>query len=244
MDEQVFTLRVFRFDPQTAAAPRLEDFTVSMPANLTVLQALMKIQDEQDGALAFRFACRGAICGSCGMAVNGRLTLACRTQLSLFPERTIVVEPLPNLTVVKDLLVDMDPFWRSYEAVRPWLHAAERLPEKEQLVAEDARRKIDRFVGCVLCACCYGACPVPGRDPEYLGPAALAKLFRFVADPRDTRGEDALRAVDSEHGVWGCDTVFRCIDHCPKEVRPYDGIGGLRRRLVAGRLLGRWRPAP
>lgn len=244
MDDATFRLTVFRFDPHSDSSARYHDFEVTLPGNLTVLQALMKIQDEQDGTLAFRFSCRGAICGSCGMSVNGRLTLACRTQLSSFPRREIVVEPLPNLDIVKDLVVDMDPFWRAYEKVEPWLHAAEPLPEKEQPVREEDRGRIDQFFNCILCACCYGACPVPGRDQGYLGPAALAKLYRFLADTRDARGEEALRAVDSEKGVWGCDTVFRCIEHCPKDVRPYDGIGALRRRLVAGRLAGTWRRRP
>jgi succinate dehydrogenase / fumarate reductase iron-sulfur subunit len=170
------------------------------------------------------------------MSVDGRLTLACRTPLSAFPTRRLVVEPLPNLDVVRDLLVDMEPFWRSYEAVRPWLHAAAALPEREQPVDEERMRRIDQFVNCVLCACCWGACPVAGRNNGYLGPAALAKLFRFVDDPRDTRSPASLAVADAESGVWGCDGVYACIKHCPKEVRPYDGINGLRRRLLADRL--------
>lgn len=237
MEDELFSIKVFRYDPHEDKEPRLEDFYVSISSNLTVLQALMKIQDEQDGSLAFRFSCRGAVCGSCAMAVNDQLCLACRTQLGLFPSRKITVMPLPNLDIIKDLTVDMDPFWHAYENVEPWLHTGDDLPEKEQLVSEDERRKIDRFVNCILCACCYGACPVIGRDPEYAGPAALAKLFRFTADVRDKRPDEDILKVDSEKGVWGCDTIFRCIDHCPKEVRPYDGIGGLRRRIAGMRLM-------
>lgn len=236
MEIKSYTIRVFRYDSETQEDPFFQNFQVSMPSNLTVLQALMKIQDEQDGSLAFRFSCRGAVCGSCAMSVNDRLTLACRTQLSLYPSREITVEPLPNLEIIKDLVVDMTRFWRSYNMVEPWLHTTKVIPEREHLVYENDRKKIDRFVNCILCACCYGACPVNGRDPGYLGPAALAKLYRFIADVRDTRTNDNLSGYDSEKGIWGCDTVFRCIEHCPKEVRPYDGIGGLRRLLVKKEL--------
>jgi succinate dehydrogenase / fumarate reductase iron-sulfur subunit len=148
------------------------------------------------------------------------------------------VEPLPNLEIQKDLAVNMEPFWKAYEEIQPWLHVQGLLPEKEYRVSEKERSRIDQFINCILCACCYGSCPAVSRDPDYLGPAALAKLYRFRGDTRDRRENALLKRVDSPRGVWGCDTVFRCIEACPKEVRPTDGIAALRRDLIV-RKFGR-----
>ena len=253
------TFRVFRYDTETDAAPRFDTFRLDVPAGATVLSALFQIQQDCDPSLTFRFSCRGAICGSCAMTINGRCGLACRTQLSSLPAREIVLEPLPNLDVIRDLVVDMTPFWEKYRRIRPWLHSqaetsggsAEQPPpdakrdgrsEAKMLVAENRQsprqfRRIEQYVNCILCACCYGACPVLKRQPDYLGPAALAKLLRFVDDTRNHRPLNELAELDNEkEGLWGCDTVFRCIDACPKDVRPTDGIGTLRRRLIMYRL--------
>lgn len=234
--ERPVTLRVFRYDAAQGGEPRFQDFPVTLRHGMTVLEALFQAQETQDGSLAFRYSCRGAACGSCGMVINGRLDLACRVQLSRLDSSVVVLEPLPNLTVRRDLVVDMDPFWRAYEKVQPWLHERPGGPERENRVNERDRERIDPFVTCLLCACCYGACPVLGRDEDYLGPAALAKLFRFVGDPRDGRGKEALSVADSPQGVWGCDQVFRCGAACPKGIRPTEGITALRRALVRSRI--------
>jgi succinate dehydrogenase / fumarate reductase iron-sulfur subunit len=175
------------------------------------------------------------------MVINGRIDLACRTQVASFGTNTIILEPLPNMEIIKDLVVDMTPFWGMYEKVRPYLIRQTQDPEKEIEQSEEERSRIDQFVNCILCACCYGACPVIARDPEYLGPAALAKLERFILDSRDERPGDFLDTVNDEKGVWGCDTILRCIEACPKDVRPTDSIVGLRKTLVkkkARQLLG------
>ena len=227
-----YSFLVFRFDPKIDQEPHFDPFTLKMDESQSALGALMEIQDSLDPSLAFRYSCRGAVCGSCAMSVNGSLILACKTLLSALPPGIIIVEPLPNLEIQKDLVVDMEPFWKAYEEIEPWLQAEGLSPEKEYKISEEERSRIDQFVNCILCACCYGACPVIGRDAEYLGPAALAKLYRFVGDVRDRRDHTRLKEIDRQQGVWGCDTVFRCIDACPKEVRPADGIAALRRTLV------------
>jgi succinate dehydrogenase / fumarate reductase iron-sulfur subunit len=136
----------------------------------------------------------------------------------------------------------MEPFWKALQQIQPWLHETPHLsvglhpPEKERLMSPKEREKIDQYVNCVLCAACYGSCPVLARDEKYLGPAALTKLYRFVADSRDSRGDEMLKIANAESGVWGCDTVLRCIDACPKNVRPTDGIEALRRALVVRKL--------
>jgi succinate dehydrogenase / fumarate reductase, iron-sulfur subunit len=230
---------VFRFDPEVDPDPRFDPFTLQLEESQSVLGALTEIQDSLDPSLAFRYSCRGAVCGSCGMSVNGSLALACRTLLSSLPPEVITVEPLPNLEIQRDLVVNMEPFWKAYEEIEPWLQTRGNPPEKEYRVSEKERSRIDQFINCVLCACCYGACPVIGRDPAYLGPAALAKLYRFVGDVRDRREYSLLKKVDRQQGIWGCDTVFRCIDACPKEVRPTDGIAALRRTLAIRKFGGR-----
>lgn len=239
-------LRVFRYSGEPGDSARFDTFALDVPAGTTVLNALFEIQQAHDPSLAFPFSCRGAVCGSCGMTIDGRCALACRTQLWSLPGDEVVIEPLPNLDVVRDLIVDLRPFWENYRSVRPWLHEqiqraeSEALPERENLQKPRHMQRIEQYTNCILCACCYGACPVLKRQPEYLGPAAMAKLERFVGDTRDRRSLEVLDEVDSEGGgVWGCDTVFRCIDACPKDVRPTDGIAALRRRLIGRRLRGR-----
>jgi len=173
------------------------------------------------------------------MVINGKIDLACRTQVAAFGSNTIVLEPLPNLEIIKDLVVDLTPFWNMYEKVKPYLIRKSSDPEKEIQQSEDERKRIDQFVNCILCACCYGACPVLARNPDYIGPAAFAKLERFMLDSRDERPDDFLENVNNENGVWGCDTVLRCIEACPKDVRPTDSIVGLRKQLVKYKLFGK-----
>lgn len=232
-----YTFRILRHDakePEKGAY--FSSYYVRVIPGLTVLTVLMRIREELDGTLAFRSSCRAATCGSCAMVINGRLDLACRTQVASGGHRTIVLEPLPNMEIIKDLVVDMTPFWNTYEKIMPYLVRKSRPSEKEIFQSEEDRKRIDRFVNCILCACCYGACEVLSRNPDYAGPAALAKLQRFMLDSRDERPESFLQTVNDEKGVWGCDTLLRCIDACPKDVRPTDAIVDLRKRLVKHKL--------
>jgi len=234
---EAYTFKILRYDArEPEKKPLFSTYHVRLIPGLTVLTVLLRIRDELDGTLAFRSSCRAATCGSCAMIINGKPGLACRTQVATFASRTIVLEPLPNLEIIKDLVVDLTPFWTMYERVKPYLVRRSPAPEKEILQTEDDRKRIDQFVNCILCACCYGACEVLRREPDYVGPAALAKLQRFMLDSRDERGENWLETVNTSQGVWGCDTLLRCIDACPKDVRPTDGIVGLRKRLVKNRL--------
>ncbi|MBP1731811.1 MAG: sdhB [Deltaproteobacteria bacterium] len=236
---EIYTFKILRYDAHDAdKEPYFDYYKIRVIPGLTILTVLLRIRDELDGTLAFRCSCRSATCGSCAMVINGKLDLACRTQVGSITEKTIVLEPLPNFEIIKDLVVDMTPFWNMYEKVQPYLVRTSPDPEKEIFQSEEDRKKIDQFVNCILCACCYGACPVLAREPGYTGPAALAKLQRFMLDSRDERPASALNAVNDEKGVWACDTLFRCIDACPKEVRPTDGIVGLRKQLVTHKFKG------
>jgi succinate dehydrogenase / fumarate reductase iron-sulfur subunit len=228
-----YTFKILRYDAkEPKKEPCFESYKIKVIPGLTVLAMLLRIRDEIDGTLSFRCSCRSAICGSCAMVINGKIDLACRTQVGTFDTDTIILEPLPNFEVIKDLVVDMTPFWQMYEKIQPYLIRKGATPEKEIYQSEKDRKKIDQFVNCILCACCYGACPVLNRDTQYVGPAALAKLQRFSSDSRDERSGKVLEMFNDEKGVWGCDTVFRCIDACPKDVRPTDGIVGLRKTIL------------
>ncbi|MGQ9672482.1 MAG: succinate dehydrogenase/fumarate reductase iron-sulfur subunit [Candidatus Aminicenantales bacterium] len=231
-----FTFRILRFDPVEDECPHFEDFMVESDEKKSLLEVLMDIRNEQDPTLSFRYSCREAVCGSCAMVINGKFDLACRTILSGLASSLVVIEPLPNLEIQKDLIVDMEPFWRALDKIEPYLFPGEDKPEKGHRVEDRVMERIDPFTNCILCGCCYSACPVVSRDERYLGPAALAKLYRFVADPRDKRGYSRWSKVSTETGVWGCDTVFRCNEVCPRYVRPADGIEALRWRLVLGKI--------
>jgi succinate dehydrogenase / fumarate reductase iron-sulfur subunit len=236
----LFTFKILRYDSsEPDREPRFQQYNVRVIPGLTILTVLNRIRDEIDGTLAFRASCRSAVCGSCAMVINGKIDLACRTQAASFGTGEIILEPLPNLEVIKDLVVDLTPFWNMYEKIRPYLVRNTADPEKEIHQSEEDRKQIDQYVPCILCASCYGACPVLARDPDYVGPAALAKLERFASDSRDQRPMSELDAVNNDKGVWGCDTVLRCIDACPKDVRPTDSIVGLRKKLVKHKLFGK-----
>jgi succinate dehydrogenase / fumarate reductase, iron-sulfur subunit len=241
--------RIWRFDPADGREAHYQEYSLDVPDGMTVLEALLRIQEEQDGTLAFRYACRGAVCGSCAMLINGREDLACRTQVhgvlaamrtgysgetrkkvELPAETTpvITLEPLRNLRTLKDLVVDMEPFFEHLEAVQPWLQPADPEPEKERLVAPAEWAEAEPYTNCVLCSCCVSVCPAAAEDPAYLGPAALAQHYRFYADARDAAGEGRLDLVNGSQGVGGCDMVWNCVEICPKGVTPTRGIGKTR----------------
>lgn len=240
MMDRIFKIR--RFDPAYLCAPRYQEFKVKTWEKMSVLEGLLQIQDRLDGSLVFRYACRWAVCGSCAVMINRRIRLACRIQLQSLKGLRILIEPLPGLQVIRDLVVDLEPFWESYRIIKPWLESDEEVPEREWLMSEVTRSRIDQYVNCILCASCYGACPVIRMDKDnkvYLGPATLAKAYRFLVDPRNVRADDMLRELDCIAGVWGCHQVLRCTLYCPKNVRPSDGIMGIRRSILRHRLKGR-----
>ena len=231
-----YTFKILRFDPLKDKKPHFQEFQHEPGPADTVLEALKDIRDQQDPTLSFRYSCREAVCGSCALVINGKSTLACLTSIKSLESPQIIIEPLPNLEIQKDLFVDMKPFWDALEKIEPYIINPDPTPEKGHRIEEKEMDRIYRFITCVLCASCYSACPVASRDGRYLGPAALAKLCRFVQDPRDRRPYAAWGQFNSQEGVWGCDTVYACNDVCPKDVRPADGILSLRRMMFASEL--------
>ena len=231
-----YIFRILRFNPKKDEYPYFQDFSYESEEKKSVLEALMDIRNDQDCTISFRYSCREAICGSCAMVINGNFDLACRTDLESLRSSLVVIEPLPNLEIQKDLVVDMDPFWEALQKIEPYLQGEEIQSTKGHRVDDRDMDRIFQFVNCIMCGCCYAACPVASRDERYLGPAALAKLCRFVRDPRDIRPFANWSRVNTEAGVWGCDTVFACNEACPKDVRPADGILALRRKLVVEKI--------
>ena len=231
-----YRFEIFRYSAAQGGQPRFQSYDLSVQGNMSVLEALLKIQDEQEPSLAFRYACRGAVCGSCAMSVNGKLNLACRVQLKSLPGNRVVVEPLPGFEIIKDLVVDMDPFWEKYERIKPWLHAAD-CTTKENPMSEKQRQRIDQYVNCILCGLCHAACPVTKTCDSFSGPAALAKLYRFMTDSREQhRDGEILAQENAAGGVWRCHTIMECTSVCPKDVRPSDGIRGVRRTLLSQKI--------
>jgi len=230
-------------------------FEVKQLPHMSVLEALFQIQYEQDSSLAFRYSCRGAVCGSCAMLINRKQRLACRTQVSeIADERVltispygpiakpeikmgdeILVEPLPNLPLIKDLIVDMKPFFKHYEAIKPGFEEEDTV-SKENFMSQDDVKKVDKYAACILCGLCYGACPVASRDRDYLGPAALANAWRFYADTRYHHKGQMLKRVDIRTGVWGCDEVYRCVEVCPKQVPSTNAVTGFMRSIILHKM--------
>ncbi len=217
-----------------------EEYTVSYEGeNLTVLEGLFHIQEKDDASLAFRYCCRASVCGSCGMYINGAYRLACQTNVKHLDADVITVAPMPHLPLVKDLVVDMDGFFAKYEYIMPWLIRNSPDPEKELAQSPKERKRIDMPIDCILCGCCYSSCPSVWGEENYLGPAALLKAYRFEVDSRDEAGKERLPHWSNERGVYRCHTIMNCVEACPKELNPTEGIQWLKKAAVRRRLFGR-----
>jgi succinate dehydrogenase iron-sulfur subunit len=242
-----YTLKVRRFQPESGEPAYWEKFDVELDPTLSVLDGLLQAKDDKDGSLAVRCSCRAAICGSCGVKINGQSTLACKTQIgeaAEFAERNagasgtageadeIVVEPMGNMDVVKDLVTDMEStHWEKIRRVTPWLLPEGEVPEREYVVPPESMIDITQSMACIQCGACVSSCLSMEADPDFIGPAALAKAYRFVGDPRDGQHEERLHDLANDpHGIYDCTHCFSCIDACPKGVAPMDQIMRLRRK--------------
>jgi succinate dehydrogenase / fumarate reductase iron-sulfur subunit len=236
MKSNLLTLRIKRFNKEKDPPQRIETFEVEVRKGMNLLEALLRIQDEQDGTLAFRYSCRGAVCGSCAMRVNGKDVLACRTHVEDLLKKLALIEPLPVFPAIRDLVVDMSTFFDHYRRIEPYLQGKPIWSHAEYPMGEEKRKEIDPYINCILCGICFGTCPAFEKDSEFLGPAMLAKAYRFLVDPRDRRNEEILRAVDQQQGVWGCKTVFNCVKVCPKQVPPTHAIVKMRGKILRYRI--------
>ncbi|MDI6782523.1 MAG: succinate dehydrogenase iron-sulfur subunit [bacterium] len=224
---------IFRFNPEKNNHPDFDSFDVPIKPGLTVLEGLSYIRDYIDGTLAFRSACRAAVCGSCAMHINRQYRLACETQIAHLNSETITIRPLAHLEVLQDLIVDMGPFWQKLQAIKPYLMPGTPAPEKERAQTPQEQEKLMGIIDCILCGSCYSSCTVTLTDPSYIGPAAFLKANRFILDSRDNAEPERLRLVDGEHGVWRCHTIFNCQKVCPKDCDPTGSIANLKRHCIA-----------
>jgi succinate dehydrogenase / fumarate reductase iron-sulfur subunit len=235
MTAQNVTFRVFRFDPEKDAVPRYQEYQMAVEPGETLLHSVNRIKWEQDQTLCHRYSCGSAICGSCAMKINGHATLVCKTQTTdKVKDGAIQIDPLGNMKVIRDLVVDLTPFWKSLEKVDPWLMPDARSnPEKERRQTAEEFLKIDNSTTCILCAACYSDCNVLEVDERYYGPATLAKAHRFIFDTRDARTEARLRKVTEETGVWDCTHCGECSTRCPTETKPLARIEEIRTKVMA-----------
>src|SRR5687767_3606025 len=248
-----YALKIRRFDPESGEPAYWQEFNVELEPERSVLDGILQVRGDQDGSLAIRCSCQAAICGSCGVKINGRSRLACNTLIGeaaedaqrKFGDRdgvtsgedtsaAIVVEPMGNMPVLKDLIVDMDAVhWKKVQRVVPWLLPDGPPPEREYIVPAESMIDITQAMACIHCGACVSACLSLEVDPEFIGPAALAKAYRFVGDPRDAYTEDRLLDLaEDKHGIYDCTHCFACIEVCPKDVAPMNQIMRLRRRAT------------
>jgi len=227
--------KVFRFNPEGDGRRNFQTYTVPVSRGMTVLQGLLYIKEKLDQTLSIRFSCRMATCGSCGMMINGLPRLACYTLVDELKSRTIVVEPLRNFPVIKDLVTDFGEFFNKHRLVKPYLiridaHEQER-SNTSYTQSEEEVEKFLQFAYCIKCGLCYAACPVVATDKSFLGPQALAQAYRYLADSRDEGGGERLQPLGNGHSLLRCHFAASCSQVCPKGVDPALAIQLLRREL-------------
>ena len=249
-----YLLKIRRFDPKSGEAAYWDEHSVELGERNSVLDAILKVRDEVDGSVGIRCSCQQAICGSCGVRMNGKPGLACNTHLEeaaarahgigwnpdedsngdggTAPAGVIEVEPMGNMPVIKDLIVDMDAVhWKKIQRVTPYLINKEPVPEREYIVPHENMVDVTQTMACIQCGACVSDCLSMEIDPLFIGPAALSKAYRFVGDPRDAEHPERLKDLsEDQHGLYDCTHCFNCIDACPKGVDPMSQIMRLRRR--------------
>ena len=223
-------LKIWRYDAATGDKA-LREYEVDAPEEATLLDCLDIVKDRQDGSLAYRKTCRMMICRSCGMRMDGGAVLACKVRMYDIANagHVPVISAMGNLPVIKDLVVDMDPFWAKFKAMKPYLQPGYRQPEdgKEHRISQERMNVIHKESLCINCGCCVSECNAMESDPEFLGPQALAKGMRFVGDPRDASKVERLDEYSGQHGIWECTRCYFCNERCPKGVDPRDAIAKL-----------------
>jgi succinate dehydrogenase / fumarate reductase iron-sulfur subunit len=225
------TFKIFRFDPQEDREPRYQEYRIEVEPAERILDCLNRIRWEQDPSLAYRMSCAHGVCGSDGMKINGVCALACQRLARDYGQGPVLIEPLPNFRVVKDLIVDLDPFFEKYRSVRPYLLPGGEEPEAERLQSPEERGAFDEAIRCILCACCTAACPITPQNEAFVGPAALLRAFRYLFDSRDAAGRERIQVLDSRNGAGGCKSHGKCTEVCPKEIDVRKAIGRTKKRI-------------
>jgi succinate dehydrogenase / fumarate reductase iron-sulfur subunit len=228
-------LRVFRYNPEADRRPHYQTFQVEAEDTDLVLDLLHSVKWYQDGTLGFRRSCGHGICGSDAMRINGLNRLACKVLVREVGAK-ITVEPLLGLRVLKDLIVDLEPFFASYRSVLPFLINHDPTPAGERLQSPEQRACFDDTTKCILCAACTTSCPSFWGNGQYVGPAAIVQAHRFVFDSRDQAGAERLRLLNDRMGVWRCHDIFNCTEACPREIEITKAIGEVKLAIATGRI--------
>ena len=227
------TVKILRYNPEVAEESHWESYQVSAEPTDRVLDALHKVKWDLDGSLTFRRSCAHGVCGSDAMRINGKNRLACKTLLKdVNPSSPITVEPIKGLPVLKDLVVDMEPFFAAYRSVMPFLVTTGNEPTRERVQSQADRDRFDDTTKCILCAACTTSCPVYWSDGQYFGPQAIVGAHRFIFDSRDEGSDQRLEILNDKEGVWRCRTTFNCTEACPRGIEVTKAIQEVKRALI------------
>ncbi|MEY9876507.1 succinate dehydrogenase / fumarate reductase iron-sulfur subunit [Streptacidiphilus sp. MAP12-33] len=236
------TLRIRRFNPEEHPEAVWVDYQLTVDPKERVLDAINKVKWEQDGTLTYRRSCAHGVCGSDAMRINGKNRLACKTLIKDVTSldkngvsKPITIEPIKGMTVLKDLIVDMDPFFQAYRDVMPFLITKGNAPTRERIQSEEDVQRFEDTTKCILCAACTSSCPVFWNDGQYFGPAAIVNAHRFIFDSRDEGAEQRLEILNDREGVWRCRTTFNCTDACPRGIEVTKAIQEVKRALITRR---------
>ncbi|MFN8660684.1 MAG: succinate dehydrogenase iron-sulfur subunit [Thermomicrobiales bacterium] len=226
-----YTFRIKRYDPDVDVKPYFKEYSLNLEATDRVLDGLNAIKWDQDGTLTYRRSCAHGVCGSDAVRINGRNYLACKTLMKEFGKK-ITVEPLIGYKVVKDLVVDMDPFFDAYKSVKPYLIAGEAPAGEERRQTPEQVERFENATKCILCAACTTSCPITWTNESFVGPAAIVNAGRFIYDSRDEGAAERLRILNTQSGVWRCRTVFNCTEACPRDIEVTKIIEDVKRTLL------------
>ena len=228
-------LRIYRYNPETDKRPRYETYALEAEPNDQVLDLLNQVKWHQDGTLAYRRSCAHGICGSDAVRINGVNRLACKVLVKDVGNK-ITVEPILGLSVIKDLIVDMEPFFEHYRKVMPYFVNDETPPDGERPQSSEQRARFDDTTKCILCAACTTSCPSFWASEEYVGPAAMVQAHRFIFDSRDRAAVERLQILNDRMGIWRCHDIFNCTDACPREIEVTKAIGELKMAISTGKV--------
>ena len=227
------TIKILRYNPEFSEEAKYESYQVTAEPTDRVLDALHKVKWDLDGTLTFRRSCAHGVCGSDAMRINGKNRLACKTLIKdVNPSEPITVEPIKGLPVLKDLVVDMEPFFDAYRSVMPFLVTDGNEPTRERLQSQKDRDRFDDTTKCILCAACTTSCPVYWTDGQYFGPQAIVGAHRFIFDSRDEGTDQRLEILNDKEGVWRCRTTFNCTEACPRGIEVTKAIQEVKRALI------------
>ena len=229
------TLRILRYNPEMDKKPHYETYMVEGHENDQVLDLLNQVKWYQDGTLSYRKSCAHGVCGSDAMRINGVNRLACKVLVRDVGTK-ILVEPLLGMSVIKDLVVDMEPFFEQYRSVLPYLVNDEPAPAGERLQSPEERARYDDTTKCILCAACTTSCPSFWASGQYVGPAAIVQAHRFIYDSRDKAAEERLNILNNRMGIWRCHDIYNCTDACPREIEVTKALGEVKLSIMSGKV--------